>query len=324
MTTDLDARLRADGEHWRHAQPRPAPFPSTAALAAAGPESDPHVDATDVLELTGARPSPHPATHRRWVWAAAAAVAVLLVGTVAGVIGTIRRDAGPAAAAGLAGTSWVAPGTGTNGNGTTLAFDRTAKKLTISDGCTTSPYHVIVGRGTLQIGGLDGTVVTCSPPGLQLVPGDPRVAAQKALDPVLHGTVTWTIGNGTLTLGRDAKTATLFATSTIAQRCAATEVVVTAAGTAHQYLLGQQPRAISAKAPTDINATATGPCRAAVAISLTRADRRNPIQPSRYGQWPAAQPGLYQLSFTLTVCTPAHNDCRLGLHPLRVSVRVGP
>ncbi len=328
MTIDVDDRLRADGEHWRRAQPSTVPFPFETALAAAGRGVD--ADGTAVFELTADPPPRRPSTHRRWAWAAAAAVVVLLAGAVAGVISTTRHTTGPnAAAAELVGTIWLVPGAGTNGAGTTLSFDPAATKLTISDGCITSPYDVTVGRGTLRIGSIDGMGTSCGgvprPPGLYPTAGDPGVAAGEALAAVTQGTVTWTIDDHTLVLRRGAKTATLFATTSIGQRCAATEFTVTAAGTAHRYPLSARTATLTVKAPADIDAAATGPCRAAVVITLAPANRPDAwVSHTRYGHWRVTQPGAYQLSLTQTVCTPAHSDCSLGLKPLQITVQVNP
>ncbi len=326
MTIDVEARLRADGEHWRRSQPSAAPLPLETALAAAVPGLD--ADRTAVVELTADPPPRRAGTHRRWAWAAAAAVVVLLAGAAAGVISTTRHAKGPtAAAAELVGTIWLVPGAGTNGAGTTLSFDPAATKLTISDGCTTSPYHVTVDRGTLRIGGVDGLMSACSPPardpGQYPTAGDPGVAAGKALDAVTHGTVTWTVDDHTLILRRGAKTATLFATTSIGQRCAATEFTVTAAGTAHRYPLSARTATLTVKAPADIDAAATGPCRAAVVITLAPSNRPDaPVGHTRYGHWRVTKPGAYQLSLTQTVCTPAYGDCSFLLRPLQIAVQV--
>lgn len=328
MTTDVDARLRADGAHWRQAERSVAPPWDTAfAAVAATPVLDEHIGAAPVLQLTSARPSHRESTHRRRIWAGVATAVVVLAGAGAGVLGITRHDSSPpAAAAGLGGTNWVAPGAGTLGYGTTLTFDSAVKKLTVSDGCDTSPSHVTVGRGTLRIGGPDGLGIACSPAAREPVAGDPSVAAQNALDTVLlPGTVSWTIDNRTLILRRGAKTVTLFPTAIVAQRCGATKMTVTAAGTTHRYPVGALPRALTVKAPADIDSGAIGPCRAAVAITLAPAHKPLAwITPHRYGHWRVTQPGAYQFTFTIHVCTLAHNECTLGLQPLRVGVRVNP
>ena len=328
MSSDVDARLRADGEHWRGVECSVAPVPLETALAALA-ELHAHDEATAVFELTGGPPPRHRSAHVRWVWAAVAAAVVVLTGASAAVIGTTRHAAGPNAAAALRGTSWVAPGAGTNGVGTTLTFDPAAKKLTINDRCDTSAYHVTVGRGTLRIGRPDGIAIVCSPaarlPGPYPTAGDPSVNAEKAVDAVLRGTVTWTIDNRTLILGRGARKVTLFATATIAQRCAATEVTVTAAGATHRYPFGGKPPTLTANAPVDIDAAASGPCRAAVAITLAPASKPSAwISHNRYGYWRVTQPGVYQLTFTLQVCTPANGDCSLGLNPLPITIHLTP
>lgn len=328
MTIDVDDRLRADGEHWRRAQPSTVPFPFETALAAAGRGVD--ADGTAVFELTADPPPRRSGTHRHWVWAAAAAVVVLLAGAVAGVISTTRHTTGPtAAAAELVGTIWLVPGAGTNGAGTTLSFDPAATKLTISDGCSTVPYDIIVERGTLRIGGVDGMASACSPaarpPGLYPTAGDPGVAAGEALAVVTQGTVTWTIDDHTLVLRRGAKTATLFATTSIGERCAATEFTVTVAGTTHRYPLSARTATLTVKAPADIDAASTGPCRAAVTVVLAPAGQPFAwISHSRYGRWRVTQPGAYRLTLTLQVCLPAHSDCSLGVKPLQITVRVSP
>ncbi len=328
MSRDVDGRLRADGEHWRGAEASRASISLQTALAAAVPERD--KNGTAVFEVAPAPPPLRPATCRRWVWAAVAAAVVVLAGTAAAVIGTSRHSdrhaTGTTAAAVLAGTSWLAPGVGNNGNGTTVSFDPAATKLTVTDGCITAPYHVIVERGTLRIGSIDCMGITCGgvarDPGLYPAAGDPSVAAQNALDAVLQGTVSWTIDKRELVLRRGAKTVTLYATDSIAQVCAATEFTVTAAGAAHRYPLGAKSPTLTVKAPAELDAAATGPCRAAVTVTLARANKPLAwIKHSRYRQWKAIQTGIYRLTFTLRVCT-VFNDCSLGFHPLPISVHV--
>lgn len=329
MTTDVDARLQADAEHWRHAQHSRTPVPLATAFAVAVPELD--ADAPAVSELTAGPPPPRRTpTHRRWVWAAVAAAVVLLAGAGAGAGVISHRLGGPSTAAGrLEATSWVAPGAGTGGYATTVTFEVAAGKLTVSDGCDTSPYHLTVGPGTLRIGGIDGVNITCSPagqpPGLYPAAGDPSVAAHNTLDAVLQGTVTWAIDNRTLILRRGGHTATLYATETIAERCAATEVTVAAAGATHRYGFGPPPRTVTVKAPVDVDAAASGPCRAGFAITLAPATKPFAwISHNRYGQWRVTRSGTYQLTFTLNGCTSTHNSCSLALRPLQVIVQVDP